>query len=351
MADDPKGGIPGYAALLNSGVDHFLSEPPEAVVQAVSELTCPIAILGAGGKMGLHLCLMLQKSIRRLGRNCPIYAVSRFKTLRDREPFEAEGIRTIIADLSQPTELAGLPDAPTVFFLAGVKFGTASSPELLEKINVVVPTLVAEHYAQSRIVAFSTGCVYPFTDHKQGGADEGTPPIPVGIYAQSCLRREEAFNRLSKIHGTRVVLIRLNYSVEYRYGVLVDIATKVLNDQPVDVSMGYVNMIWQTDAIAHVIQSARLAANPPVPINITGPEALSIRDLSNRFGRRFGKSPKFVGEESSTAWLSDASWSHSLFGPPQRDADQMVEAVADWLKHAGGTWGKPTGFENRDGRF
>jgi nucleoside-diphosphate-sugar epimerase len=331
--------------------DHLLSRADDGAIAAVAKLDGPIVVLGAGGKIGLHLCLMLRAAALAAGRTLRIVAVSRFTTLRDRATFTTEGIETIAADLSVPSEVARLPDSPTVFFLAGVKFGTAASPGLLEALNVHMPRLVATRYSGSLIVVFSTGCVYPFVDHRAGGANEATPPAPVGAYAESCLRREEAFAEVSRHAATRVVLVRLNYAVEYRYGVLVDIAAKVLNGEPLDVTMGFVNVIWQTDAVSQIIQSAKLAGNPPVPINITGERTHSVRQLAEEFGKCFALKPVIVGRESPTALLSDASLAHRHFGRPSHDIQAMIRLVAEWLKRGGETWGKPTGFEKRDGQF
>lgn len=332
-------------------IEQFLSKPDAATIQLVKGLKGPVAVLGAGGKMGLHLCLMLKQAAVAAGNDLRVIAVSRFTTLRDRESFTDAGIETISADLSVPAELAKLPEAPLVFFLAGVKFGTATSPELLEKMNVAMPRLVASRYRTSRIVAFSTGCVYPFVDVKSGGATESTPTAPVGDYALSCLKREEAFADAAREFKTPVALIRLNYSIEFRYGVLVDIAMKVLRREPIDVSMGHVNLIWQPDALNHVIHSAPLAASPAVPINITGTTILSVRELAAQAGRIVGIEPVLVGEEKPTAWLSDAGWSHKLFGAPPTSVETMQRWVAAWLTSGGETWGKPTGFETRDGKF
>ncbi|MBX3738780.1 MAG: NAD(P)-dependent oxidoreductase [Candidatus Didemnitutus sp.] len=335
-----------------SSVDLSLSHPDAGVARAMAALNGPVLVLGAGGKIGLHLCLMLRAAAQQSGRDLRVVAVSRFKTLRDRETFAVNGVETIAADLSVQAEVAKLPDAPTVFFLAGVKFGTSDSPGLLEAMNVIMPRLVAERYAHSLIVAFSTGCVYPFVDFRSGGANESTPTAPVGAYAESCLRREHAFAEVARRSpNARVVLVRLNYSVEYRYGVLLDIATKVFQREPVDVTMGYVNVIWQRDAVSQIIQSTALAGNPPVPINITGAETHSVRSLAEKFGRVFGVKPIVVGQESPTAWLSDASESHRRFGRPAHDIDAMVGDVAAWIQNGGDTWRKPTGFEKRDGQF
>jgi nucleoside-diphosphate-sugar epimerase len=332
-------------------VDDFLSDPQPGVVATVARLTGTVLVLGAGGKMGLHLSLMLQKAARAAGRDLQVIAVSRFTTLRERDAFSDAGVATIACDLSDAKQVAALPDAATVFFLAGVKFGTGSSPELLEQMNVVMPRLVAERFRGSRIVAFSTGCVYPFVSVESGGASESTPPLPVGAYAESCRRREEAFDAVSREAQTPVVLIRLNYSIEFRYGVLVDIAAKVQSGQPIDVTMGHVNVIWQPDALAQIIQALEVAASPAVPLNVTGPEVLRVRDLARSFGRLFGVEPIFTGTEAPTAWLNDASLSHRLFGPPPTPLATMMTWVAAWLQMGGPTWGKPTGFEKRDGKF
>ncbi len=207
--------------------DEFLSRPTAGVLAVLGRTKGNILVLGAGGKMGLHLCAMLQRGLKQLGRDDRVTAVSRFTTLRDREAFHAFGVQTIAGDLTDVVVVAALPEAPTVFFLAGVKFGTATDPGLLWQMNVEMPRIVAARFARSRIVAFSTGCVYPFVKPDAGGATEETPLAPVGDYAISCAQREEAFGEVSRRVGTAVALIRLNYAVEFRYGVLMDIATKV----------------------------------------------------------------------------------------------------------------------------
>lgn len=332
-------------------VDAFISRPTVGVVDVVARTPGPFLVLGAGGKIGLHLSVMLRRALDQLGRKDRVLAVSRFSTLRDRAAFEQHGVETLACDLADADGLRRLPDAPTVFFLAGVKFGTATAPGLLHAINVELPHRVAERFAQSRIVAYSSGCVYPFVTPASGGPREDTPPAPVGDYAASCVAREQAFTSVAALHRTPVVLIRLNYSVEFRYGLLVDIAQTVLARRPVDVTTGYMNVIWQTDAVAHSIQALEIAGSPAVPINITGPEILSVRDIAQRFGARFGVPVEITGTEAETAWLNNASRSHQLFGLPQTPVDQMIEWIAAWLRQNGETWGKPTGFERRDGRF
>jgi nucleoside-diphosphate-sugar epimerase len=332
-------------------IDDFLSRPTPRAVEVIARMRGPFLVLGAGGKIGLHLSTMLRRALERLGRNDRVIAVSRFSTLRDRAAFEQRGVETLPCDLGDVASLQQLPDAPTVFFLAGVKFGTATAPGLLRATNVEMPHRVAEKFARSRIVAFSSGCVYPFVTPASGGAREDTPPSPVGDYAASCVAREQAFTEVAAARGTPVALIRLNYSIEFRYGLLVDIAQMVLEDRPVDVTTGYVNVIWQNDAVAHSIQALEIAGSPAVPINVTGREILSVRDLAQRFGAALGKQPRIAGTEAETAWLNNASHAHRLFGPPLTSIDEMIAWISAWLRRGGETWGKPTGFERRDGRF
>lgn len=343
----PRPGLPCPPAE----VDDFISRPTPRVIDVVARTPGPFMVLGAGGKIGLHLSVMLRRALDSLGRRDRVIAVSRFRTLRDRTAFEQRGVETLPCDLGDAASLKSLPDAPTVFFLAGVKFGTAAAPGLLHAINVEIPHRVAEKFARSRIIAFSSGCVYPFVTPVSGGAREDTPSSPVGDYAASCVAREEAFTEVAAGHGTPVVLIRLNYSIEFRYGLLVDIAQTVLAGRPVDVTTGHVNVIWQTDAVAHSIQALEIAGAPAVPINVTGAEILSVRDLARRFGMALDRPAQITGVEADTAWLNNAAHSHRLFGPPLTSVDQMIDWVSAWLLQNGETWGKPTGFERRDGRF
>lgn len=332
-------------------IDSFLSEPTPAVAEVLARAPGRVLVLGAGGKMGLHLSVMLRRTLASLGRADDVVAVSRFRTLRDREDFTRHGVATLAADLEDEAQLAALPEAATVFFLAGVKFGTAAAPELLRRVNVELPRQVGERFRSARIVAFSTGCVYPFVTAASGGATEETPPAPVGDYALSCLGREESFADVSRRHGTRVALIRLNYSVEFRYGLLVDIARRVFQGEPVDVTTGHVNVIWQRDAVDHVIRALDFATTPPAPVNITGADTLAVRKLAENFGELLGRPVRFTGAEAPTAWLNNAAASHRRFGKPPTSVEQMQRWIAAWLVGGGGNWGKPTGFESRDGNF
>lgn len=332
-------------------VDDFLSEPPDAVVNAIGRSSGDFMVLGAGGKMGLHLCLMLRKAIDRSGARARLTAVSRFGSVNDREPFEARGVAIQTCDLCKPEDLESLEPVKNVIFLAGAKFGTAGQPGLLRRMNVEMPEMVANHFSNSQITAFSTGCVYSFVPVDSPGSSEDSETNPVGEYAQSCLGRERAFRRSAMEFGSRLALIRLNYAVEFRYGVLVDIAQRVLRGDPIDVTMGHVNLIWQRDAVAHALLSHELASTAPFIINVTGPSVHRVRDLALRFGEIFGRAPVIVGQEADTAWLNDATRSHRIFGEPETSLEQMIDWVAAWQTQGLQTLGKPTGYEKRDGNF
>lgn len=328
-------------------LDCFLSEPVEPVRETLRRCPGRVAVLGAAGKMGFHLSLLLQRALRSLGRTDAVLAVSRFSSPSSRRQFEEAGCQVLAADLSEPEQVAGLPLVENVFFLAGVKFGTAHDPGLLQRMNVEMPGLVARRFRDSRVVALSTGCVYAFTTPESGGSTEQDPTDPPGDYARSCLGREAAF----RDSGARVSLIRLNYAVELRYGVLVDLAQTILAGKPVDLSTGYANVIWQGDALSHIVQSLAHAASPPFVLNVTGPGVLRVHDLALALGRRLGREVRFQGREAPTAWLNNASLSHRLFGPPPVSVEQMMDWIADWLLAGGDTLGKPTHFENRDGSY
>jgi len=339
------------APTNSTELDQQIATPDKATQDAIREQGGDFAVLGAGGKMGFHHCLMLKRALEAVGRKDIVYAISRFSSVRDRSEFEKIGCEVIAADLSAPEQLSKLPDVPNVFFLAGVKFGTAHDPELLKKMNVQMPRLVAERFQRSRIVALSTGCVYSFVSPESGGSVEEDPTDPPGDYAISCKGREDAFVEAGEKYGTQSALIRLNYSIDLRYGVLVDIAQKVLSGTPVDVSMGYVNLIWQGDAIQHILQSLAHVSNPPNILNITGPNVYLVRDLAEGFAERFGCKAEITGTEAPTAWLNNPAKSHKMFGKPKVGIETMMDWVTNWLKSGGELLGKPTHFETRDGKY
>jgi len=330
-----------------SELDNLISTPTDGVVNAVRDLPGRFAVLGAGGKMGFHISMMLQRALSAAGRDEKVITVSRFGDSNKRSQFEEAGFEVIAADLAERKQVAALPDAENIISLAAIKFGTSGQPDLLRRINVETSQLVMERFRQSRIVMLSTGCVYSFATPESGGSTEDSPLEPPGEYAQSRLAQEQVFAKASLRHGTAVALIRLNYSIDLRYGVLLDVAQKVFNRQPVDVQMGYANVIWQGDAAAHIIQALPHTSSPALPINVTGPETFRIRDVAQAFADRFRLEANITGKENESAWLNNASKSHAMFGPPTVSLGQMLDWVAAWVERGGETLNKPTHFEVR----
>lgn len=340
------------APTSDSEVERILSTPTQRTIDAVSRMPGHFAVLGVGGKMGTTTALMLRRALDAAGRTeAVVTGISRFNNTEGKQFLEQNGIRTVSCDLSDPAQVASLPTPENVLYLAGQKFGTGSAPELTWIQNTYVPALVAQRFAQSRMVVFSTGCVYPYMPIGGPGANEAEPLSFIGEYASTCVGRERIFTHYSKKLGTPVLLYRLNYSVEYRYGVLVDIALAVWNGTPVDVTMGSFNCIWQRDACARAIQCLEYAENPPRALNITGKEQLSIRAVAEDFGKRFRRPAMIVGKEASVAWVADARESIRLFGEPETSVAQMMDDVAAYISAGGRMLGKPTHFDTRDGKF
>ena len=332
-------------------VEEFLSRPSPTLLESVRALEGPVLVLGAGGKMGLHLSAMLARARTQLGKEPEVVAVSRFRSVHSEEEFSRFGVRTLACDLEQGEELARLPEAPCVVYMAGAKFGTADAPDMLRRINVDLPQRVLARFPRARFIAFSTGCVYSMVAPGSGGSRETDPTDPPGDYARSCLGREEAFAEASRERGTPSCLIRLNYATEFRYGVLVDIARQVNEGRPIDLRTGYVNVIWQRDAVDQILRTLPLAESPPRVLNITGREILRVRDIAVRLGELLQREPVFHGREEPTAWLNNASLSHQLLGLPETSLGSMLTWTAEWVRRGASTFGKPTGFEKRDGRF
>ncbi|MBN2594713.1 MAG: NAD(P)-dependent oxidoreductase [Sedimentisphaerales bacterium] len=333
--------------LDENGLEEILSEPTEATKKVVTDLTGDIVVLGAGGKMGPTLVMMFKKASP--GKR--IYAVSRFSDGAVRNRIEKAQVETIEADLLDESHYLKLPNVENVFYLAGMKFGSTSNQPLTWAMNSYMPALVARHYKDSRIVAYSTGNVYPLVETTGGGATEETTPEPIGEYAQSCLGRERMFEYFSELYNTPVTLVRLNYANEPRYGIIVDLTLKILNDEPIDLTMGAVNLIWQRDANDYIIRAITLAKPPPAILNVTGPETITIRNLAEQIGEALGKKPKFVSKEAPSALLSNASYCHRTFGPPQMTLEQMVAIIARWVVAGKRTLNNPTKYEIRNGKF
>ena len=336
-----------YSRTDESGPEDILSEPTDAAKKVVATLNGDIVVLGAGGKMGPTLAMMLKKASD--GKD--IYAVSRFSNKAAKAGIEKAGVKTIEADLLDETQYFKMPKVENVFYLAGMKFGSTGNQPLTWALNGYLPGLIARHYKNARIVAFSTGNVYPLVDIKSGGAREDTTPEPVGEYAQSCLGRERMFEYFSQLYKTPVTIVRLNYANEPRYGIIVDLTLKILNNEPIDLTMGAVNLIWQRDANAYIIQAMSLAKSPPVILNITGPDTVSIRELAEQIGKELGKEPKFVSQEAPTALLSNASYCFSLFGKPRTTLKEMVSMIVKWVTSGTKVLNKPTKYDIRDGKF
>jgi nucleoside-diphosphate-sugar epimerase len=289
---------------------------------------------------------------RRADPNRAVIAVSRWSSPAAAHALEAHGIQTIRADLLEPRDLARLPDAANVVFMAGQKFGTAGNPATTWAMNAGVPALVAERYAGARTVVFSTGNVYPLTSPAIGGSREGDAPAPVGEYAYSCLARERLFAAAAARHGTRVSIVRLNYAHDLRYGVLTDLAVTLLKGEPVHLSMAHVNVIWQGDANAYALASLPHAAAPdPYIVNVAGRETLRVAELAQRLAAALGVEPRFEGEEAGDALLSNATRMSELLPGPLLPDDTLIAWVADWVMRGGTLLGKPTKFERRDGKF
>ncbi len=332
-------------------LDELLSRPRSEAIESLSRLDGDIMFLGVSGKIGPSLARMAKRASEEAGIRKRIIGVGLFDSPEKQNKIESFGIETLNGDLLDEGFLGRLPEVKNIFYLAGMKFGSSGNLPLTWAINSYLPALVASRFRRSRILAFSTGCVYSLVPVESGGSVETDLPDPAGEYAQSCLGRERMFQYWSTRHGTKVILIRLNYSVEMRYGVLTDIGFRVRNRMPVDLSMGYFNVIWQGDANDFVLRSIELAESPPKILNITGPETLSVREVADEFGRYFREKPEFVNDEFETALLSNPSESFKLFGKPEVPASQVINWVAGWLKNDGRLLGKPTHFETRNGKY
>ncbi|HBO46143.1 MAG TPA: epimerase [Planctomycetaceae bacterium] len=332
-------------------LDRVLSTPTEALVEAMRSLRGDILVLGAGGKMGPNLAVMARRATDAAGVARRVIGVSRFARNEAESALAAAGVETIRCDLLDPDQVAALPDAENIVIMAGMKFGTTGREGLTWALNTVVPGIVARRFAGSRFVVFSTGNVYPLTPVSQSGSLETDPPEPIGEYAYSCLGRERVFDYYAKALNSPTVIARLNYANEPRYGVLVDVANKVWNDQPVDVTMGYVNVIWQGDACAMMLRALEHATVPPVVLNVVGPEVLSVRRLAERFGQLMDKEVRITGVEATDALLSNGLAGYERLGWPEVDHERMVGWIADWVMRDGECLAKPTHFECRDGRF
>lgn len=329
-------------------LEEFMTRPDPRLEADLARVEGDLMVLGVGGKMGPTLARMA----KRAAPGKRVIGVARFSEKGLKEKLEGQGIECIACDLLERSALERLPRAPNIVFMAGHKFGAAGNPAFTWAMNTGVPLMVAETFRESRIVCFSTICVYPYADAAGAGATEETPAEPPsGDYANSCVGREQMFTYGSHRWRTPGRIVRLSYSIDMRYGVLHDVATSVFNGRPVDATMGYVNVIWQGDANSQALRLLAHCTTPTSPLNITGPDKVSVRWLAEEFGRRLGKAPKLTGSEAPTAWIVDTRAAQRLLGAPQVSLDTMIGWVADWVQRGGESLGKETHFQTRDGKY
>lgn len=328
-----------------------LSEPNASDIAMMNRLSGDVIVLGAGGKMGPSLARRCKRAADDAGAKKRVIAVSRFSSAESRTELESAGVETIACDLLNRDEVDRLPDCENVLYLAGRKFGSTDRTDLTWANNVIVPAYAAHRYRASQIVAFSTGNVYPFVGAASGGSVESDELDPRGEYAQSCLARERVFEYFSREFGAAVLLFRLNYAVDLRYGVLVDIARKVYDGQPIDLTVLHFNVIWQGDANSYALRSLELCQSPPRALNVTGGEIISVNQAADFFARRFHRPAVFTGRDSGLALLNNSMLCRQLLGEPEMELEELMELVAHWIEAGGRSLNKPTKFEVVDGKF
>lgn len=332
-------------------LDEQMISPSSRLIADIKKVTGDIMILGVGGKMGPTLAKLAKRAIEEAGLNKKVIGVSRFSSGTLKSELEEFGVETISADLLNEAELKALPQVDNIIFMAGKKFGTVGDEHTTWGMNTYLPGRVAEKFSNSNIVVFSSGNIYPFVNVNHGGCTEETRTDPVGEYAQSTLGRERVFTYFAKKNRTPVLLFRLNYAIDMKYGVLLEIAQQVYNNEPIDLTTGLVNVIWQGDANEYALRSLLHCNVDPMILNVTGPETISVRWLATEFARYFDKEPSFINEEDPKALLNNAGKAHQLFGYPSVSLQQMIEWTANWVMNNGETIDKPTHFQERKGDF
>ncbi|APU15775.1 NAD-dependent epimerase/dehydratase family protein [Actinoalloteichus fjordicus] len=335
-----------------TALETALSAPSAALVAEAAQWPGDLVVLGAGGKMGPTLCRMARRAADEAGRSdLRVHAVSRWSDAAVADRLRAAGVDPVVADLTLDADLTALPEAANVVFMVGAKFGSAAAPHHAWAVNAALPALIARRYADSAITAFSTGNVYPLVPVATGGCTEDDAPDPVGEYAMACLGRERVLEHAADTRGTRIAVLRLNYAVEPRYGVLADIARALTAGAPVDVTTSHVNVVWQRYANEVALRALTRASSPPLILNLTGPETASTRRIALGLAERLGVAAEFTGMEAPSALLNDAGRCHALFGYPDVALGTLLDWQAGWIAAGGTLWDKPTKFQRRDGRF
>lgn len=345
------GGMQPVNLNSEAELDEWLTRPRPVLVEAIRGVSSPLVILGGGGKMGPSLAVLARRAAEAAGHALEVVVVSRFRDVSVRGWLESRGVHTLAADLFDARAYEGLPNATHVAYLVGMKFGTSRDPATTWAANTLIPARAGERYRGARVVALSTGNVYPFTPPESGGATEEHPLTPLGEYANAAVARERILEWCSRQNGTPMALMRLSYAVDLRYGVVVDIAEKVVRGEAVDLSNGHFNCIWQGDANEAVLRAFSLATCPAAAWNLCRPEVFSVRETAMALGAILGREVRFRGSPSGTALLSNTGKLWSALGEPPVSFETLLRWVAHWVAHGGRSLGKPTHFENRDGRY
>jgi len=343
---------------MNSGMfenetallEHFC-EPAASLEKVLRTVEGPIVILGAGGKMGPSLSVMILRSVKEAGLSHSVVAVSRFTDPRQKQWLEAQGVQTVAADLLNPSAYDDLPDAGTVLYLVGLKFGTQLNPERTWVVNTLIPSRACARYPGVRMVALSTGNVYPMSDPNLGGSVESDPLTPLGEYANAAVARERILGYCSTEYGIPLAILRLNYALDLRYGVLVDLATQIWRNQPVDVTTGYFNAIWLRDANIAIVRALSLADRPHTVWNLTGKQTCSVRETAQTLASHLSRECRLIGTEADQALLSHSGRLWQALDLPLTPLDEVMQWTAQWIRSGGRVYGKPTRFQVRDGQF
>ncbi len=334
-----------------SELTEFMTRPSARLVEDLKRLKGDIMILGAGGKVGPAMAVLAKRGVEAAGTGAKVYAASLFDRPDAPDTMRSAGVEVIEADLSDPKQLAALPEAENIIFMVGKKFGTEGNESLTWHINVILPYLAAERFPRSRIVAFSTGNVYGMAPVVSGGFCEDDVPHPIGEYAETCLGRERILEHCSVQNQTPMLIFRLNYAIDLRYGVLYDIANAIVEGRPIDVSQGVFNCIWQGDVCEFAIRSLLRTAVPPEKLNVSSPEAISIRWAAKELGKRLGKEPTFIGEEVQSALFSNCQKMVRMMGAPSVGILELIDMVAQWVQQGGEVISAPTHFETTNGTY